>query len=134
MVVAGEGGSDECGVEVNLLPTASGMEEGGSLVGNEPVRICFNPGEGRSYFRSEFFLRVACGNDSGWRPGSHGSASAELADSFKVLSTTRGPIGWIAEGRDKVYRYHEPYSNELNPAYSHTDLEALEDVVRHLRS
>jgi hypothetical protein len=53
---------------------------------------------------------------------------------IKVLSTTRGPIGWISEGQDKVYRYHEPYSNELNPTYSHTDLEALEDVVRRLRS
>ena len=38
---------------------------------------------------------------------------------IRVLSTSRGPIGWIAEGQDKVYRYYEPYySKELNPTYS----------------
>ena len=134
MVVAGEGSSDECGVEVNLLPTASGMEEGGSLVGNEQVRICFNPGEGGVIFGANFLESRLRERFRVGDPVRTVLASAELADSFKVLSTTRGPIGWIAEGRDKVYRYHEPYSNELNPAYSHTDLEALEDVVRHLRS
>ena len=54
---------------------------------------------------------------------------------IRVLSTSRGPIGWIAEGQDKVYRYYEPYySKELNPTYSDTDLEALEEVVRYRRS
>ena len=39
-------------------------------------------------------------------------------------------VGWISEGRDGVYRYYEPKTNELNPTFTETDLEVLKDKIR----
>ncbi len=38
-------------------------------------------------------------------------------------------IGWISKGRDGVYRYYEPETNELNPMFTETDLEVLKDKI-----
>jgi hypothetical protein len=39
-------------------------------------------------------------------------------------------IGWISKGRDGVYRYYAPVTNELNPTFIETDLEVLKDKIR----
>jgi hypothetical protein len=43
-------------------------------------------------------------------------------------------IGWISNGRDGIYRYYEPETNELNPIFTETDLEILKNKIRLHRS
>ncbi|MBN1393114.1 MAG: hypothetical protein JW947_09975 [Sedimentisphaerales bacterium] len=45
-------------------------------------------------------------------------------------------IGWISKGRDSMYRYYEPVTNELNPTFTEKDIEVLKDKIRshHSRS
>jgi hypothetical protein len=39
-------------------------------------------------------------------------------------------IGWISKGRDGMYRYYEPVTNELNPTFTEKGLEVLKDKIR----
>ena len=43
-------------------------------------------------------------------------------------------IGWISSGRDGMYRYYKPKTNELNPTFIETDLEVLKDKIKSHRS